>query len=309
MMTRKSRNFPVPKEYATIEEQAQCSSALINESITFDYKLNEKSAKNKLVKVAKKIPFEIQENTSSSNLVFSAGAWKVAVIPAIQYWNQIKGEQTCKVGDVLINVSGIRSDKDSIGNTIVNQIVFLSDRDKIVCHLYNTTCLILVNGHGYQRFIDIFLKPFFQAKLEASFQQIQDINNEVIQKCGPKTVKRADIKFRKGYAFPCTRCDYGFKSNSELNNHKFVEHALSFNSTKKSPLPRQSTRNSSLTSCIMLENMTIPNSDVSITLDEVSQKNKVGPPFTCDWDPCNYKSKERPMLMKHIDEHLGKTEK
>ena len=55
--------------------------------------------------------------------------------------------------------------------------------------------------------------------------------------------------------------------------------------------------------------MTIPNSDVSITLDEVSQKNKDGPPFTCDWDPCNYKSKERPMLMKHIDEHLGKTEK
>ena len=64
----------------------------------------------------------------------------------------------------------------------------------------------------------------------------------------------------------------------------------------------------------MLENTTIPDSvnnseDVLVTLGEISEKKKENSSFTCDWDPCSYKSKERPMLMLHIDEHLGRKEK
>ena len=55
----------------------------------------------------------------------------LAVLPSMAYWNQVKGDQTCKVGDVMINVGGIKSGKDASGRNIVNQIVFLSDRDKI----------------------------------------------------------------------------------------------------------------------------------------------------------------------------------
>ena len=75
-----------------------------------------------------------EENTFR-NTRNSAGSWKAAVLPAIKYWNEIQGNQTCRVGEVLIKISGIKSGKDSSGNNVVNQIVFLADRDKIVCHL------------------------------------------------------------------------------------------------------------------------------------------------------------------------------
>ena len=110
----------------------------------------------------------------------------------------------------MIRVSGIKSGKS--GKNIVNQIIFIVDRDKIVCHLYNNTCLILVNGHGYQCFIDTFLKPFFDAKLQAHSQRIQSVNDETIDKFGPRTVKRADVKFKKGYSFPSKYCDYALKA-------------------------------------------------------------------------------------------------
>ena len=56
------------------------------------------------MKEAKRVPFEVQENTSSTNLVFSAGSWQKAVIPSVKYWNEIKGDKTCKVGDTMIKV-------------------------------------------------------------------------------------------------------------------------------------------------------------------------------------------------------------
>ena len=62
MMTRKSKNLPVSKDVdiVTIEDQVHCSGSM-NNSIIFDYQLDEKAAKAKLVKCAKKIPLEIQE--------------------------------------------------------------------------------------------------------------------------------------------------------------------------------------------------------------------------------------------------------
>ena len=45
----------------------------------FEFKLDEKAAKGKLVKGAKRIPFEVIKNSSSSNLDFSLGAWNNVV--------------------------------------------------------------------------------------------------------------------------------------------------------------------------------------------------------------------------------------
>ena len=65
------------------------------------------------------------------------------------------------------------------------QIVFYADRDKIVCHLYNTTQKILVNGHGYRKFMDLFFKPFFMSKTQEDAEDIHLFNQEVIEKLGP----------------------------------------------------------------------------------------------------------------------------
>ena len=50
MMTlRRSRIVPLIKDVVTIEEQVHCSESM-NNSIEFDYDLNEKAAKAKLVR-------------------------------------------------------------------------------------------------------------------------------------------------------------------------------------------------------------------------------------------------------------------
>ena len=74
------------------------------------------------------------------------------------------------MGDHTIKVAGIKSGKDENGMNVVSKVVFYFEKsgsrhDKIVCHLYNTTQLLLVNGHGYKEFINVFLMPFFEANV------------------------------------------------------------------------------------------------------------------------------------------------
>ena len=57
----------------------------------FEYKLDDKAAKAKMVKGAKRIPFEVAANSSSLNLNFSLGAWSNVVLPSIRYLTQAKG--------------------------------------------------------------------------------------------------------------------------------------------------------------------------------------------------------------------------
>ena len=239
----------------TIDDQVK-NSVYHNDSVTDDYELNDKSAKSKLVKGSKRIPFEVEKNSSSCTMIFSVGAWLVAVLPAIRYWNEIKGDKTCKVGDKVIKVSGIKSGKDVNGMCVVSQVVFYIDRDKVVLHLYNTTQRILINGHGYENFIEIFVKPFFETKVQSCPTEIQTINEEVLQKFGPKTVKRSNVN----------SCDFACKTLSALNKHRNNDHALSFNNGKNLLGPRHSTRNNSI---MMVEDLSITEiPDESITLEE-----------------------------------------
>ena len=142
------------EEVVTIDDHVKQSELHknINSSITFDYELKEKATKTKLVKAAKRVPMELEENSTSSNLIFSPGAWYHVVLPSIKYWEEA-GEKTCKVGEYVIKVGGVKLGKENTGKHVNTKVVFLADRDKIVCHLYNTTQLILVNGHGYKKFI------------------------------------------------------------------------------------------------------------------------------------------------------------
>ena len=165
-----------------------------NPSKTFDYELNDKSAKTKLLKSSKRIPLEHEENSTSANLTFSAGAWYNVVQPSVKYFNEIKGNLTCKIGDYEIKIGGTRTGKENNGKYVNTKVVFLADRDKIVCHLYNTTQRILINGHGYKKFIDWFLKPFFDTKISECLDEIEQFNDEVNVKLGPKTVMRKTIK-------------------------------------------------------------------------------------------------------------------
>ena len=122
----------------------------------FDYKLNEKAAKGKLIKGAKRSAFDVVRNSSSCNLIFSLGSWNNVVLPSVRYWSDIKGIKSCTLGDTVVKIIDVKTGKDIGGKHIDTQIVFFANRDKVVLHMYNTTQLILVNGHGYAKLIDVF---------------------------------------------------------------------------------------------------------------------------------------------------------
>ena len=143
-------NNKTKKKILSIEEYVKESDVcrLSEGTREFEYKLNEKTAKSKLLKGTKRIPFELEENSTSTNLVFSVGSWKNVVLPASRYFKEADSSKSCKVGDYTIRVGGVKAGVDASGNNVDTKIVFFGDRAKIVCHLYHTTQRILVNGHG-----------------------------------------------------------------------------------------------------------------------------------------------------------------
>ena len=164
MSIKQTLNYLENKDVVSIEDQVECSG-FYNAGIVFDYKLNDKAAKSKLVKGAKRVPLEIEENSTSTTFIFNSGAWQVGVLPSVNLWSQIKGDQSCKVGDVTIKIGGVKSGKDTSGKNVVNMIVFMADRDKVTCHFYNTTQKILVNGHGYKK----LLLPLMKSPMPISY--------------------------------------------------------------------------------------------------------------------------------------------
>ena len=167
----------------------------------FEFKLNDKAAKSKLIKGAKRKHFDVVANSSSTNLVFSLGAWFHVVLPNTQYWNQVKEEKTCRVGNMVVKIADIETRKEATGKHIDTVIVFFASGRKVVCHLYNTTQLILVNGHGYANLVNNFLKPFFEYKVSANVYKIEEYNKEALGNLAPKQVRRSSVRYKTGSPF------------------------------------------------------------------------------------------------------------
>ena len=234
-------------EYKSVEEVVENSEIALKgeKQRFFQYELNQKQAKAKLIKGAKRVPFEIENKSCSTNLIFNIGSWNNSVLPSIQYWNQRKGEDTCKIGSSTIRVASVKSGTEAGGKHVGTQIVFF----KVTCHFYNTTQLILVNGHGYLKLVQEFLQPFFKSKIEKNIEEINQFNEKALEALGGKMVKRGSVRYKGGSTFPCNKCEFAARTLASLAKHSRNEHAL--NSTRNSmslssPLPKHSTRNNSL---------------------------------------------------------------
>ena len=107
----------------------------------FKYNLNDTKAKSKLLKGAKRIPFELVKNNGSLNLLFNVGSWNHVVLPSIRYWNEIKGDKTCKIGSSTVRISSVNVGMETGGKHVDTLIVFVINREKVTCHLYNTAML------------------------------------------------------------------------------------------------------------------------------------------------------------------------
>ena len=115
-----------------------------------------------------------------------------------------------------------------LGKHIDHQIVFFANENKVVCHFYNTTQKILVNGNGYINFVNLFLKPYFESKITLYEKEIEDFNHLVLETLGTNKVKRSNVKYKASATFPCVKCDFLAKTMPSLDKHTKMGHALSF---------------------------------------------------------------------------------
>ena len=286
----------------SIEDQVKFNDVVpnIDYSRDFNYVLNDKASKAKLLKGAKRSSFVIEENSTSNTLIFSAGAWQRIVLPLIKYWGE-NSDKSCQIGDSFVKIGGIQAGRDASGtNHVDTKIVFFADREKITCHFYNTTQKILINGHGYKRLVDIFLKPLFETKISAFDHEITLMNEEICNKLGGvKMVKRSSVKYKGGNTFPCNRCDYACRSISTLKKHKESEHNKSINSSQKLVALCHSTRNNSAVinnptdEKLMLENITL----TDLTSDSVTIEDNLLK-FTCL--DCKFSANSKESMNSHV---------
>ena len=131
----------------------------------FTYKLNEKTARNKLIRGAKRDSFDIICKSNSCNLIYNLGSWSHVVLPSMVYWNESKALKTCKLkDDLVLRISDIKMGTEVTGKHVDTQVTFIFNDDEIKLHCYSTTQLILINGNGYKNLVQFFLKPFCEEK-------------------------------------------------------------------------------------------------------------------------------------------------
>ena len=212
----------------------------------FKYNLNDAKAKSKLLKGAKRIPFELVKNNGSLNLLFNVGSWNNVVLPSIRYWNEIKGDKTCRIGSSTVRISSVNVGMETGGKHVDTLIVFFINREKVTCHFYNTTMLILVNSHGYLNLVEEFLGPYFEAKIEMNEEDITRFNESALETLGGKRVQ-SKVK-RSSVKYPCGRCNFAAKTLATLGKHNKNDHALSsssYSQASSAVMPRHSTSNNS----------------------------------------------------------------
>ena len=84
----------------------------------------------------------------------------------------------------------------------------------------------------------MFLKPFLSSKIYECLDVIEEFNDKVVQKLGPKKGKRSNVKLNRGPIYSCHSCKFAAKSVPALKKHTKLEHLLIFNFSKKDGIPQ-----------------------------------------------------------------------
>ena len=276
----------------------------IEGSRTFNYMLNDRNAKKKILQGAKRIPFEIDENQSSDTFIFSAGAWLKVVVPFVMKLQSEIGKSFTVKGD-NVRVASVNLGKDASDMKYVDaKVEFLAGKGKITCHFYNTTQRILINGHGYKNLSEFFLKPFFVCEIDNHKDDIPKANIDIIEQFDlkNKSVKRSSVKFSGRSSISCNKCDHVSKSFSALNKHKQINHSIQNISFKAIPDCPTSTRNNSMNQAnVMNENLTLEETEASVLENDCEILEEIALKFTCT--ECNYSSMRKTDLDKHVILH------
>ena len=116
------------------------------ESRVFNYAINNKRAKAKLLKGAKRGKHLVVESKIGCvNLIFSDGSYLQTVLPLLRSW-QSKQNQKFFINETEVEVVEIESGIDSNQKHVDTKLVIMANSSRLVLHCYNSKQKLMVQG-------------------------------------------------------------------------------------------------------------------------------------------------------------------
>ena len=143
-----------------------------SKSRVFSYQLNEKRAKSKLLKGAKrKKALDVEVKSGCVNLRFNDGSYFEVVLPILREWHRNVGKPF-QLNGIEVTVDETDPGIDNTEKHVDTKLVVTVNKNRLVLHAYNSTQNLMVQGKQFENFAVNHLEPFFTERINASIENI-----------------------------------------------------------------------------------------------------------------------------------------
>ena len=144
-----------------------------DEGRVFDYALNQKRAKNKLLKGAKRTnSLEVESKQGCVTLRFCNGSFFEIIMPLIRAWQQKRGA-TFKINEIEVEIIEVVKGTENSEKHVDTKLIIMANCNRIVIHVYNGTQKVMVQGNNYEKFALVCLEPFFRQQIQIHKEKIR----------------------------------------------------------------------------------------------------------------------------------------
>ena len=151
-----------------------------NAERVFDYDINKKKTKAKLLKGATRKNLEVEVKSSCVNLRFNDGAYYEVIMPLLNEWNdRVNSVVKVKGHDVLI--VGVEKGLEKTKRHVDTKLTIMFADCRYVLHAYNTTQNLMVQGKNSESFAINYLEPFFNEKIDSVIDKIHTFNQTAVK--------------------------------------------------------------------------------------------------------------------------------
>ena len=271
------------KEHFKISKNCSPVSSITLQERTFNYNLTTAKAKSNLLKSARREPYELVHHQKCVKILFNAGLYKIVLLPLLSAFEHLEPSGPLSANIINIKLVSLVPGTDISGNIVDTKVELDVNNQKVTLHAYNTTQNVKVEGAGYLILVERFLEPLLSQKSKELEAEIEDVNNEIIDKFGQSNQKLRNFetwKDRMSKNFICANCDFATTNKIGLKTHITRKHMKSStistnirNSciTYTNISPKHQTRDHDV---LMIEDISITNIDdgEEVTVNEIECK-------------------------------------
>ena len=225
------------EEHIRISKNCSSVSRIISQERTFNYNLTTTKAKSNLLKSARRDPYEIIHHLKCVKILFNAGLYKVVLLPLLSAFQNLEPSGPLTANILKIKLVSLVPGKDISGNVVDTKIELDVNNKKVTLHAYNTTQNGKVEGAGYLILVEDFLEPLLSQKSKEFEAEVEDINNDIIDKFGQENHKLKNVgTWKDGMSknFICSVCDFVTTNKIGLKTHITRKHVKEGRHTNKS---------------------------------------------------------------------------